>query len=204
MVRACGSYPPSPGFKSLHRHHPSTVAHGEVELSCMRKKGSLFTFCPHCGGRLTIDRTKPLRPLCPGCGFVQYRNPTVGVAVVVVEKGRILLGLRAPEVSFGGKWCIPCGHLEWNEEVHIAAIREFYEETGLLVRIGRVLAVHSNFHDMDRQTVGIWFEGEPVWGRPQAGDDLIEVGFFEFDHIPPLAFPTDMLVIEELRAGGVL
>ena len=25
LVRACGSYPQSPGFKSLHRHHYDTT-----------------------------------------------------------------------------------------------------------------------------------------------------------------------------------
>ncbi len=124
--------------------------------------------------------------------------------MVVIENRRILLGRRAPRVSYGGMWCIPCGHLEWNEEVHIAAIREFYEETNLLVRIKGVIAVHSNFHQPERQTVGVWFEGEPIWGTPRAGDDLDDLGFFGGQEIPTLAFPTDWLVIEELKRGGKL
>jgi len=146
-----------------------------------------------------------VRLKCPGCGFVQYRNPTVGVAVVVIEAGCILLGKRAPNVSCGGMWCIPCGHLEWDEEVHIAAIREFYEETGLLVKITGLVAVHSNFHDIERQTVGIWFRGEPLWGEPRAGDDLVELGYFRASEIPAtMAFPTDIMVIEDLKRGGIL
>jgi 8-oxo-dGTP diphosphatase len=164
---------------------------------------SVFTFCPHCGGRLVKGSERPVRPKCPSCGYVQYRNPTVGVAVVLLSKKKILLGKRAPHVSYGGMWCIPCGHLEWGEEVHIAAIRELYEESGLLVRITGVVAVHSNFHDIERQTVGIWFWGDTVGGELKAGDDLVEVGFFGGEEIPPnMAFPTDMLVIEELKRGG--
>ncbi len=122
---------------------------------------------------------------------------------MVIEGGRILLGKRAPNVSYGGMWCIPCGHLEWDEEVHIAAIREFYEETGLLVEIRGVLAVHSNFHDVEHQTVGIWFWGDPIGGELKAGDDLVEVGFFSRMEIPAnMAFPTDLVVIEELKRGG--
>ncbi len=122
---------------------------------------------------------------------------------MVIDNSRVLLGKRAPNVSYGGMWCIPCGHLEWDEEVRLAAIREFYEETGLLVEIKGVLAVHSNFHDPQRQTVGIWFWGDPLGGELKAGDDLVEVGFFKGDEIPAnMAFPTDLLVIEELKRGG--
>jgi len=161
----------------------------------------LFKYCPHCAHPMERrERGGRVRPCCPRCGFVQYLNPTVGVAVVVLEGDRILLGRRADDVSYGGMWCIPCGHLEWDEEVREAAIREFKEETGLDVRITGIAAVHSNFHNPRQHTVGIWFMGQVVGGALRPGDDLVEVGFFPLSNPPePLAFPTDRLVIEELR-----
>ena len=33
----------------------------------------------------------------------------------------------------GGKWCFPCGYLDWDETLEEAASRELYEETGLFV-----------------------------------------------------------------------
>jgi 8-oxo-dGTP diphosphatase len=79
-------------------------------------------------------------------------------------------------------------------------VREFREETGLIVRLTDVAAVHSNFHDPNRQTVGVWFHGDVLGGELQAGDDLDDVAFFPLDTPPDrLAFPTDLLVIEELR-----
>lgn len=78
-------------------------------------------------------------------------------------------------------------------------MREFLEETGLVVRLGRVLTVKSNFHDMDRQTVGVWFSGERIGGRLQAGDDVLEVAFASLTNPPPLAFPTDREVLELLQ-----
>ena len=65
-----------------------------------------------------------------------------------------------------------------------------------------MLAVHSNFHDPERLTVGIWFAGQVAGGRIAAGDDLATAEFFPLTAPPqPLAFPTDLLVLEALRAG---
>lgn len=159
-----------------------------------------FQFCPYCGGSLEIaERAGRPRPFCGDCGFVQYRNPVIGVAVILRRGRSILLGRRSG--SYRGSWCIPCGYVEWEEDVREAAAREFREETGLMVLLGDVYAVHSNFHNPRLHTVGIWFEGIETGGVLRAGDDLDEVSFFPLDVLPePLAFPTDRLVLDRLRS----
>jgi len=168
-------------------------------MSC---KPPSFHFCPCCGGPLETKLIKGHdRLVCRDCGKVHYVNPAVGVAVVVRRGSDILWGRRAGG-KYAGAWCIPCGYVEWGEEVRAAAAREFQEETGLVVEVGEILAVHSNFHDPARLTVGIWFAGRVVGGKLAPADDLKEAAFFPLDHPPqPLAFPTDLLVVEELRQG---
>ena len=162
-----------------------------------------FTYCPRCAAALHDDHVGDrVRPRCPACGYIQYRNPTVGVAVVVLRDDAVLLGRRAAGSSYAGHWCIPCGHVEWDEDVRTAARREFAEETGLTVDVGAVIAVHSNFHNAAQHTVGIWFQGTVIGGHMQAGDDLDAVAYFALDALPsPLAFPTDHLVLAQLQAA---
>ena len=88
-----------------------------------------YQYCPHCGRQLTVKSGgSGERLYCDHCRKIQYRNPTVGVAVVVVEGDRLLLVRRAG--SYADMWCIPCGHVERGEDVRQAARRELEEETG--------------------------------------------------------------------------
>ncbi len=139
------------------------------------------------------------RAACAACGFVVYENPVPGVAVVLVEEGRVLLARRRSSL-YNGMWCIPCGYVEADEDVREAARREFREETGLQVELGDVLEVHSSFQVPGRPVVGIWFRGRAIGGRLEPGDDARELEFFSLDAPPEeLAFEGDRLVLEKLR-----
>lgn len=159
-----------------------------------------FTYCPHCSSRL--ERAKvggSFRMRCPECGFVHFRNPGVGAAVVVWdEAGRILLIKRAEGATKSGLWAIPAGYVDYGEDVRRAAARELREETGLIADVGEVVWVASNFHDPAKLTVGIWFAGTVTGGILAPGDDADEAEFFATNRLPPLAFDTDAAYLRSL------
>ena len=119
------------------------------------------------------------------------------MAVVLVENEQLLIGRRRD-----GGLCIPCGHVEWDESVEMAARREFEEETGLRVSLTGILAVQSTFHAPDRHTVGIWYGGHRESGELRPGGDLVDVDFVELTKVPSLKFPTDTEVVRMLRSKG--
>lgn len=159
-----------------------------------------YSYCPHCATPL-VDRSLhgQLRQVCPACEFIFWQNPAVGVAVIVMSEDHVVLGRRSRGV-YQGAWCIPCGYVEYDEDVRLAAQREFQEETGLLVAVGEVYAVHSNFHNPAMHTVGVWFRGQVIGGALRPDDDLDEVAYMPLRDLPNnLAFPTDRLVLEQLQ-----
>jgi ADP-ribose pyrophosphatase YjhB (NUDIX family) len=181
-------HPPDPGDPG----HDHTAWPGE------------YTFCPHCGTRLAARQVEGRRRMaCAECGYVHFRNPAVGAAVLIFDaEGRVLLVRRAPGATRAGAWSVPAGFVDYGEEIRRAAARELQEETGLVAEIGEVAHVASSFHDPAKLTVGVWFRGTVVGGRLAAGDDADDVGFFALDDLPELAFATDVELLARLGAGS--
>jgi ADP-ribose pyrophosphatase YjhB (NUDIX family) len=166
--------------------------------------GDDWKFCPRCAEALEHRiRHGSSRPSCPRCGFVFFASMGVGVAAVIQDaSGRVLLVQRAADQFGAGLWCIPCGYVEWGEDLREAAAREALEEAGVAIELGDVVQVAVNRHDPDRPTVGIWFSARLVdpHAEPRAGDDAVAVGWFDPATPPPLAFPTDRPVLANLAS----
>ena len=105
-----------------------------------------YRFCPVCGGALearALKAAEPTRLVCLRCGYVFYLDPKVAVGTIIRDdRDRIVLVRRAIEPGYG-KWVFPGGYVDRGEEVQIAAIREAREETGLEVRIERLVNIYS-------------------------------------------------------------
>ncbi len=166
-----------------------------------------YKFCPHCGGKLSIKETNSLSQLkCIDCSEIFFQNPAVGVAAILIKDKKILLGRR--NISYSNMWCIPCGYVEYYEDVREAAVREFKEETNLDIKLGPVFNIHSNFHNPLQYTVGIWFLVEEYNGNMKPDDDIDMLKLLSTKDIKDknieLAFPTDKLIISELKEKGFI
>lgn len=159
-----------------------------------------FKHCPLCGTLLQLEeRGGRQRPVCPNCGFVQFRNPAPGVVVLVEKDGRVLLGKRRG--GFGdGKWGLPQGYIEFDEDFLTAAVREVKEETGLDVEIRSILNVVSNLLSPRLHTIAIVLLAGVVAGELYAGDDLETLEWVPLSGpLPDMAFEADERIIERFH-----
>ena len=161
-----------------------------------------FAFCPRCRTPMaTTDEGGVARPACPGCGFVQYLNPSPAAAAVIRRGNLVCLVQRkfAPKV---GEWTLPAGFIEYDEGPADAARRETREETGLDVRIDGLVAVHQGVLPPDRPVILIVYAATELGGELQAGDDAAAVGFWPPDAPPgPIAFSSHRRVLAALVAA---
>src|SRR5204862_355722 len=102
--------------------------------------------CSRCGSPLVfgaIEGEDRDRLQCPTCGHIAYVNPRLVVTTFpITDTGKIVLIRRGIEPGLGS-WAQPGGFLEVDETVHQAAIRETFEETGLLVDPGEIVGLYT-------------------------------------------------------------
>jgi len=155
-------------------------------------------YCPQCATELAAGGGPGGQPACPNCGFVRYQNPKLAAGVVVEHQGRVLLVRRNHE-PMHGRWTFPSGFVDAGELVAEAAAREVREEAGVEVRIDRLLGVYSSAGD---PVVFVAYAGTSVGGAPVAGDEAFEVGLFEPDALPELAFDHDGAILAAWHGAG--
>lgn len=148
----------------------------------------VFNYCPRCGSPVGLqEKEGRIRPVCNTCGHIIYVNPAPAVALVVLDKGRVLLTLRNVEPKKGW-WCLPGGFLEWGEGPEEGGKRELFEETGITGNNMRVLGAWDSSTAPRRHVLVVVYIVETWSGEPVAGDDADEVKWFDIADCPPLAF----------------
>jgi len=105
--------------------------------------------------------------------------PIPAVGVVVWRGGEVLL-VRRRKPPRRGQWSLPGGRQEPGETIREAAAREVREETGLTIRVGRLLDVIDS---ISRNVAGgiefhytlVDYDADWVAGEAAAADDVTDV-----------------------------
>ena len=164
-----------------------------------------FRFCPVCGGPLEsrlLKQGEPPRLICATCSYVLYLDPKLAVGTIIAdEHNRVVLVKRAIEPGYG-KWVFPGGYVDRGEEVRLAAVREAREETGLDVRLERLINIYSY---SGRTPVIVVYAATMIGGCLECDDEGLDARFFEPEMIPwdELAFQSTREALREFlgRSG---
>jgi 8-oxo-dGTP diphosphatase len=101
-----------------------------------------------------------------------------------------ILFIQRKNEPFKGKWALPGGFVEENEDLQDAARRELEEETGLVVaKLEQLGAFGKPYRDPRHHTVSIAYMGFTSDNAEAIGaDDATEAKWFSVKNLPELAF----------------
>ena len=118
----------------------------------------------------------------------RYRRSEGAHVLVRDEQGRILV---VRTTYLGPGWMLPGGRVEKSETPHAAAARETREETGIDVRVDRLVLVDAH----RRRNVSFVYAATAVGGTldPQFGE-IAEAGWLDREEIAATSWRLDRLL----------
>jgi 8-oxo-dGTP diphosphatase len=122
----------------------------------------------------------------------------VTVDVVLFARGpelQVLL-IERGHAPFAGRWALPGGFLDLDEELEQAARRELREETGLEVgELAQIGTFGKLGRDPRGRTISVVFGAVCAEAMlPEPGDDAARAEWFAADRLPQLAFDHDEIM----------
>jgi 8-oxo-dGTP diphosphatase len=147
----------------------------------------------------------PKKPYC-----YEYPRPMVTVDVVIVtreERRRVLL-IRRKSDPFQGKWALPGGFVNMDEDLEDAARRELMEETSVATgKLEQLATFGTPGRDPRGRTISVVFLAaiRPADAKATAGDDAAEAAWHPLGRLPELAFDhAEILALakKRLKTGG--
>ena len=117
-------------------------------------------------------------------------TPKIAVNSIVFNgQGEVLLAKRRDN----GLWCIPGGHVDLDETLAQACLRELREETGLQGEVMRLVGIYSDTQNSlhiaqgsEWHTVRVSFLCRVTGGKLAESEETSEIGYFNPDRLPPL------------------
>jgi 8-oxo-dGTP pyrophosphatase MutT (NUDIX family) len=111
-----------------------------------------------------------------------------GATAIIFDAERINVLLT--QRTDNGRWCLPSGAMDPGESAEETCVREVMEETGLEVRVTRLVGIYTSpdliieYADGDRcQMVAMTFEAKVIGGELRLSDETIDYGYFPVDSL---------------------
>ena len=176
-----------------------------------------YKFCPYCTNVLIKNGQDKLGCVC---GWINWDNPIpVAATLVPFPKGEYEVGSKISNLKypdnvletgillvqrgmppFKGGWCLPCGYIDSYEHPQVAAAREVLEETGVNIKLEKILDTSIPVPERRNQIV-LMYLGRPVGGYLIAGDDADDVGIFSQKDMPDICFGSHKLLVHRWYSG---
>ena len=127
----------------------------------------------------------------------------VTVHMFFLRADKILLIRRFKTGYMDGHYSVPAGHLDGNEPVRLAAVREAHEEIGVRINPAEIRFAGVFHRSEGDERVDFFmhvrsWEGEPVNAEPEKCDELRWV---KINELPENTIPYIRRAIENFQAG---
>ncbi|WP_262028898.1 NUDIX hydrolase [Microvirga sp. Mcv34] len=122
------------------------------------------------------------------------------------HEGKVLLQKRS---AVHDHWGFPGGIVELGESAADAAVREIFEETGLIVSPIELLGVYSKYfvtcENGDQcQTFTVFFKMKIIGGELLVDNkETFELSFFSPTSLPPLIYEQHQHLVSDVAAGRI-
>jgi 8-oxo-dGTP diphosphatase len=109
-------------------------------------------------------------------------------ALVFDEQGRILLFKHTYRKL---AWGIPVGGLEYGEQPEQGVIREFFEESGITIKVERLLQADSSKYD---RHISLIYLCKIINGEFKESHEVSEMRYFDIENLPRMMFDEKDLI----------
>jgi 8-oxo-dGTP diphosphatase len=123
---------------------------------------------------------------------------------LVFKNDKILFVKRDIKLSEGGKWGVPGGYVNLNENLEEAIIREVFEETGYRVSDLKLFTIIDNpkRRNDEKQNIGFVFICNALEKDGEPDKESTEQKWFDLDNLPSqeeMAFDHSQIIKAYLR-----
>lgn len=143
--------------------------------------------------------------------YVKYLRNMVGKSEVMLVASCCIIQNENKDILLqqrpDGKWGLPGGIMELSESVQEAAMREVFEETGLIVKIDYLQGVYSKYfaeykNGDKAQVIVVTFCASVVSGEIRKdGKETIDLKYFKQDKMPEIFCRQHKDIIDDFIAG---